>query len=212
MQAQSIVVELQAIVESCLGSRSGTFKLAAVNEEFSRARQQARAQLSDTGRQTVTEAMRIFTDWVIERDPEAAARVASGAHPPQDVTVAVRAAEDLAIALAAEGLDASHVAVLRARLGSISVETVEERQRAGKPRLRWSNSSVKLMAAGLGVILAAAGTTAASEVVGLGGTFLGAAVFVVGFRRWKSGEGRSNVAAAHVLRGGTMGRKWRQSL
>jgi hypothetical protein len=212
MDADIVFAELQAIIERALGERSGTFKVASVDSEVSHARQVARSMLDGEQRSVVNDAVARFRTWVIERDPEAFERVASGGHAPQDIEVAVRAAEDCAIALVLADLGPDMASALRIRLEGVTVETVEERTLAARPQLKWGDGNVRLMAAGLGVVFGGALVSAAFGASFFAVSALGAAVFVAGFRRWRSGELTSNVPPSHVLRGGTMGRNRSRNL
>lgn len=223
--ADQIVAELQAVVVRQLGDRAGTFKVAAVDEELSKARQAARAMLTAEDRALIKEALDQFRSWVIGRDEEAFERVATGGRPPQDIEVAVRVAEDAAIGLVAVDLDPSIRDALGQRLATIKVETVAERTLSSRPPLKFTDKNVQMMVAGLIVIFATAAVASvlgpeadsdssltAGGLVSAIGLFAGAVIFVLAFRRWRSGAVVSNVASTSSFRGGAMGRKKNQSL
>ena len=94
MEATEITEQLKSVIIDTYGDRVGTFKLQSVDEETSKARQKARGQLSKEQRLIIDRALVPFRDWLIDRDPEAAERVANGSPAPQDIETAVRAAED----------------------------------------------------------------------------------------------------------------------
>lgn len=205
--ADAVVAELQAVVSRRLGHRAGTFKVTAVDEELSRARQSARTLLTTDERVVVDAALATFRTWIIERDEEAAERVRGGGHPPQDIDVAVRVAEDTAISIVVQGLDPAYQEALRGRLEAITVETVEERKLSARPELKFNDTNVQIMILGLVVMFATSALGSISTAVSLAGIVLGAATFVAGLRRWRSGEVVSNVSTVSQFRGGSMGRK-----
>jgi hypothetical protein len=205
--AHTVFVELQAVVTRQLGDRAGTFKVAAVDEQLSIARQHARSLLSDDQRAVVDAALAEFRSWIIDRDEEAAERVRGGGHPPQDIAVAVRVAEDTAIAIVVGELEPGHDAALRSRLAAVTVETVEERTLSARPELKFNDTNVHLMILGLVIMFAMSALGSLSTVLSLGGIIVGAAAFVTGVRRWRSGETVSNVTSVSQFKGGSMGRK-----
>lgn len=207
-----LIAQLKAVIDRALGDRFGTFKVDAVDETLSRARQDARAMLSDEQRDVVRAAVQEFRAWIIDRDVEARERVSGGGHPPQDIDVATRVAEDAAIAMVLDDLDPAMDRALRMRLETISVETIAERTFATRPELRWTDRNVRLMVGGLVVLFAMSAVGSVSTVVSLAGIFTGAAIFVTAFRRWRSAEVTSNVPNVSQLKGGVMGRKRNQSL
>ena len=97
MEAAEITERLKNVIRQTYGDRVGTFKLTSVDEATSKARQRARSQLSKEERLLVDRALVPFRDWLIDRDPEAAERVATGAPAPQDIETACHAAEDLSL-------------------------------------------------------------------------------------------------------------------
>ena len=212
MTADDVLHELQAAVERALGDRAGTFKVSAVDEQLSRARQAGREALTSEQRAMLDDALDRFRRWVILRDPEARERVEGGGHAPQDIDVAVRVAEDAAIAMVVESLPPEDRRALRMRLEAITVETLAERTFASRPDLKWSDRHVRLMVYGLVVLFAMSALGSLSTVVSLGGIAVGAAMFVINFRRWRSSETTSNVSNVSQFKGGVMGRKRNQSL
>ena len=202
MESTKITEELKEVILTTYGDRVGTFKLESVNEEISRARQKARGQLSKEQRLIIDRALVSFRDWLIGRDPEAAERVASGAPAPQDIETAVRAAEDCAVAKVAPDLSVEEVALLVYRIENGRIETIEERNINTRPPLRLSNRHVRTMAVGFAVIFLGSGVAGVTAEAGTLVTVAGAAVFVFGFRRWRSAETTSNVPAVSVFRGG----------
>ena len=202
MESTKTTEELKEVILTTYGDRVGTFKLESVNEEISRARQKARGQLSKEQRLMIDRALVSFRDWLIGRDPEAAERVASGAPAPQDIETAVRAAEDCAVAKVAPDLSVEEVALLVYRIENGRIETIEERNINKRPPLRLSNRHVRTMAVGFAVIFLGSGVAGVTAEAGTLVTVAGAAVFVFGFRRWRSAETTSNVPAVSVFRGG----------
>ena len=89
MEVSELTEALKDLVKTAYGDRVGTFKIQSVDEATSRARQKARSQLSKEQRLFIDRSLVPFRDWLIERDPEAAERVASGAPAPQDIETAV---------------------------------------------------------------------------------------------------------------------------
>ena len=85
MEATEITEQLKSVILDTYGDRVGTFKLQSVDEETSKARQKARGQLSKEQRLIIDRALVPFRDWLIDRDPEAAERVANGSPAPQDI-------------------------------------------------------------------------------------------------------------------------------
>ncbi|MBM37077.1 MAG: hypothetical protein CL460_07905 [Acidimicrobiaceae bacterium] len=206
MQAAEITERLKSVVVQTYGDRVGTFKLRSVDEATSKARQKARSQLSKEERLLIDRALVPFRDWLIERDPEAAERVASGSPAPQDIETAVHAAEDHAVAQMAPEITEEEVLLLEARLETGRIETVEERNRNRHPPLRLNNRHVRTMAWGLAVIVLGAGLATMATEVGTLVNVAGIAVFVYGFRKWRSGETTSNVPDVSVFRGGKIKR------
>lgn len=202
MESIKIAEDLKGVILAAYGDRVGTFKLQSVDEETSKARQKARGQLSKEQRLVIDRALVPFREWLIERDPEAAERVASGAPAPQDIETAVRAAEDHAVAKMAPDISVEEAALLVYRIENGRIETIEERNMNKRPPLRWSNRHVRTMAAGFGVIFLGSGVASATAEAGTLVTVAGAAVFVFGFRKWRSGETTSNVPDVSVFRGG----------
>ena len=212
MEATEITEQLKSVILANYGDRVGTFKVQSVDEETSKARQKARSQLSKEQRLMIDRALVSFRDWLIERDPEAAERVASGAPAPQDIETAVRAAEDHAVAKVAPDISAEEVALLVYRLESGRVETIEERNNNRRPPLRLSNRHVRTMAGGFAVIFLGSGIAGMATEAGTLVTVAGAAVFVYGFRRWRSDETTSNVPEVSVFRGGKIKSEGRTQL
>ena len=212
MEATEITEQLKSVILANYGDRVGTFKVQSVDEETSKARQKARSQLSKEQRLMIDRALVSFRDWLIERDPEAAERVASGAPAPQDIETAVRAAEDHAVAKVAPDISAEEVALLVYRLESGRVETIEERNNNRRPPLRLSNRHVRTMAGGFAVIFLGSGIAGMATEAGTLVTVAGAAVFVYGFRKWRSDETTSNVPEVSVFRGGKIKSEGRTQL
>ena len=210
MEAIEITQALQQVILQTYGDRVGTFKLQSVDEATSRARQKARSQLTKEQRLLIDRALVPFRDWLIERAPEAAERVAKGVPAPQDIETAVRAAEDHAVAHMALDLTAEEQALLTYRLQNGRVETIEERNRRKRRPLKLSNRHVRTMAGGVAVIFLGSGlagfATEAATIV----TVVGAAIFVFGFRRWRSGEVTSNIPQVSVFRGGKISDEGRE--
>ena len=202
MEAAEITERLKNVIRSTYGDRVGTFKLSSVDEATSKARQRARSQLSKEERLLVDRALVPFRDWLIERDPEAAERVASGSPAPQDIETACHAAEDHAVAQLAPEITAEEIALLEARLENGRIETIEERNQRRRPPLRLNNRHVRTMACGLGVIVLGAGIATLASEVGTLVNVAGIAIFVYGFRKWRSDETTSNVPDVSVFRGG----------
>jgi hypothetical protein len=98
------------------------------------------------------------------------------------------------------------VLLLEARLETGRIETVEERNRNRHPPLRLNNRHVRTMAWGLAVIVLGAGLATMATEVGTLVNVAGIAVFVYGFRKWRSGETTSNVPDVSVFRGGKIKR------
>ena len=96
MSAEDLFQRLRNRLEDEVGDRHGTFKVPSVDEGVSVARQAASSRLGDDERTVLTGAIESFRAWLIERDPEATRRVALGGHPPQDIDLMVKVAEDLA--------------------------------------------------------------------------------------------------------------------
>ncbi|HAX04735.1 MAG TPA: hypothetical protein DCX77_03580 [Acidimicrobiaceae bacterium] len=212
MELNEITEELKAVILNTYGDRVGTFKLESVDEETSKARQKARGQLSKEQRLTIDRALVPFRDWLIERDPEAAERVANGSPAPQDIETAVRAAEDHAVAKVAPDISSEEIALLLYRLENGRIETIEERNKNKRPPLRLSNRHVRTMAAGFAIIFLGSGVAGLAAEAGTLVTVAGAAVFVYGFRRWRSGETTSNVPDVSVFRGGKIKNEGRTSI
>jgi len=206
---QQLLTELQAIMHERLGDRAGTFKVEAVDEPLSLARQEARRALTVEHREVISVTMVEFKGWIIERDPEARERVAQRGIPPQDIETAVRVAEDAAIALLVPDLSDATRQVLRGRLENVCVETFEERKKASKATFSLDDRHIRAMGAAI-VLMAFAtlipGTVGPLVLVG------GMVLFVAAFRRWRSKEVSSNIIASHVMKGGVFGRKRNQSL
>ncbi len=212
MEATEITEQLKSVILANYGDRVGTFKLQSVDEETSKARQKARSQLSKEQRLMIDRALVPFRDWLIERDPEAAERVATGSPAPQDIETAVRAAEDHAVAQVAPNISSDEAALLVWRLQNGRVETIEERNNNRRPPLRLSNRHVRTMAGGFAVIFLGSGIAGMATEAGTLITVAGAAVFVYGFRRWRSGETTSNVPEVSVFRGGKIKSEGRTQL
>ena len=207
MEVSELTEALKDLVKTAYGDRVGTFKIQSVDEATSRARQKARSQLSKEQRLFIDRALVPFRDWLIERDPEAAERVASGAPAPQDIETAVRAAEDHAAALLAPDLNEAERELLLARLKNGRIETIEERNSLRGAPLRFSNRHVRTMAGGFAIIFLGSGVAGVTAEVGTVVTIAGAAIFVWGFRKWKSGETTSNVPSVSVFKGGKIKRE-----
>ena len=208
-----MLAELQRVLEEQLGDRVGTFKFPAADGAVSRARQDARALLTSEQRREVFAATESFERWIIERDPEAYERVSTGGYAPQDTQVAVRVAEDAAIAMIVEGLDPLAAQTLRERFAAMTVETVDERIVAARPKFSWRNGHIQL--AGVGVVVMVVGAIIASAAPTGGGAtmIVGMAMVVYFIRTWAAaGYGRSNVSNVSQFKGGVMGRKRNQSL
>ena len=133
MEATEITEQLKSVILDTYGDRVGTFKLQSVDEETSKARQKARGQLSKEQRLIIDRALVPFRDWLIDRDPEAAERVASGSPAPQDIETAVRAAEDHAVAQMAPDISTEEAALLVFRLQNGRIETIEARNNNRRP-------------------------------------------------------------------------------
>lgn len=204
MEATEITQSLKEVILQSYGDRVGTFKFPSVDEAISKARQKARAQLSKEQRLVIDFALVSFRDWLIDRDPEAAARVRKGVPSPQDIETAVRAAEDHAVASIAPDVTDEEKALLTYRLQSGRVETIEERNGRTRPPLKLSNRHVRTMAGGFVVIFLGAGLAGVATEAGTLVTIMGAAIFVFGFRRWRSGNVTSNIPAVSVFRGGKL--------
>ena len=202
MDAIKITETLQDVILRAYGDRVGTFKLQSVDEATSKARQKARSQLTKDQRLVIDRALVSFRDWLIKRDPEAAERVAKGVPAPQDIETAVRAAEDYAVANVAPDVTTEEKALLTCRLENGRVETIEERNATKRRPLKLSNRHVRTMVGGVLVIFLGSGlagiATEAATIV----TVVGAAIFVFGFRRWRSGDVTSNIPQVSVFRGG----------
>ena len=210
MEAIEITQALKEVILQAYGDRVGTFKLQSVDEDTSRARQKARSQLTKEQRLLIDRALVPFRDWLIERDPEAAERVAKGVPAPQDIETAVRAAEDHAVAHMALDLTAEEQALLTYRLQSGRVETIEERNQRRRRPLKLSNRHVRTMAGGVAVIFLGSGLAGVATEAATIVTVVGAAIFVFGFRRWRSGEVTSNIPQVSVFRGGKISDEGRE--
>ena len=210
MEAIEITQALQQVILQTYGDRVGTFKLQSVDEDTSRARQKARSQLTKEQRLLIDRALVPFRDWLIERDPEAAERVAKGVPAPQDIETAVRAAEDHAVAHMALDLTAEEQALLTYRLQNGRVETIEERNQRRRRPLKLSNRHVRTMAGGVAVIFLGSGLAGVATEAATIVTVVGAAIFVFGFRRWRSGEVTSNIPQVSVFRGGKISDEGRE--
>ena len=178
MEVSELTEALKDLVKTAYGDRVGTFKIQSVDEATSRARQKARSQLSKEQRLFIDRSLVPFRDWLIERDPEAAERVASGAPAPQDIETAVRAAEDHAAALLAPDLNEAETELLLARLKNGRIETIEERNSLRGAPLRFSNRHVRTMAGGFAIIFLGSGVAGVTAEVGTVVTIAGAAIFV----------------------------------
>ena len=209
MEAIEITQALKEVILQAYGDRVGTFKLQSVDEDTSRARQKARSQLTKEQRLLIDRALVPFRDWLIERDPEAAERVAKGVPAPQDIETAVRAAEDHAVAHMALDLTAEEQALLTYRLQNGRVETIEERNQRRRRPLKLSNRHVRTMAGGVAVIFLGSGLAGVATEAATIVTVVGAAIFVFGFRRWRSGEVTSNIPQVSVFRGGKISNEGR---
>ena len=210
MEAIEITQALKEVILQTYGDRVGTFKLQSVDEDTSRARQKARSQLTKEQRLLIDRALVPFRDWLIERDPEAAERVAKGVPAPQDIETAVRAAEDHAVAHMALDLTAEEQALLTYRLQNGRVETIEERNQRRRRPLKLSNRHVRTMAGGVAVIFLGSGLAGVATEAATIVTVVGAAIFVFGFRRWRSGEVTSNIPQVSVFRGGKISDEGRE--
>ena len=210
MEAIEITQALKEVILQAYGDRVGTFKLQSVDEDTSRARQKARSQLTKEQRLLIDRALVPFRDWLIERDPEAAERVAKGVPAPQDIETAVRAAEDHAVAQMALDLTAEEQALLTYRLQNGRVETIEERNQRRRRPLKLSNRHVRTMAGGVAVIFLGSGLAGVATEAATIVTVVGAAIFVFGFRRWRSGEVTSNIPQVSVFRGGKISDEGRE--
>ena len=202
MEAIEITASLKEAILHAYGDRVGTFKLQPIDEATSKARQKVRSQLSKEQRLVIDRALVPFRDWLINRDPEAAERVKKRVSPPQDIETAVRAAEDYALASIAPDLTDEEKALLTNRLQSGRVETVEERNGIKRPPLKLSNRHVRTMAYGFAVIFLGSGLAGVATEAGTIVTIAGAAGFVFGFRKWRSGNVTSNIPEVSVFRGG----------
>ena len=210
MEAIEITQALKEVILQTYGDRVGTFKLQSVDEDTSRARQKARSQLTKEQRLLIDRALVPFRDWLIERDPEAAERVAKSVPAPQDIETAVRAAEDHAVAQMALDLTAEEQALLTYRLQNGRVETIEERNQRRRRPLKLSNRHVRTMAGGVAVIFLGSGLAGVATEAATIVTVVGAASFVFGFRRWLSGEVTSNIPQVSVFRGGKISDEGRE--
>ena len=202
MEAIEITASLKEAILHAYGDRVGTFKLQPIDEATSKARQKVRSQLSKEQRLVIDRALLPFRDWLINRDPEAAERVKKRIPPPQDIETAVRAAEDYALASIAPDLTDEEKALLTGRLQNGRVETVEERNGIKRPPLKLSNRHVRTMACGFAVIFLGSGLAGVATEAGTLVTIAGAAIFVFGFRKWRSGNVTSNIPEVSVFRGG----------
>ena len=63
------------------------------------------------------------------------------------------------------------------------------------------------MAGGFAIIFLGSGVAGVTAEVGTVVTIAGAAIFVWGFRKWKSGETTSNVPSVSVFKGGKIKRE-----
>jgi hypothetical protein len=202
MEAIEITASLKEAILHAYGDQVGTFKLQSVDEATSKARQKARSQLSKEQRLLIDRALASFRNWLIDRDPEAAERVKKGAPPPQDIETAVHAAEDYAVASIAPDVTDEEKALLTCRLQNGRVETIKERNGIKRPPLKLSNRHVRTMAGGFVVIFLGSGFAGVATEAGTIVTIVGAAIFVFGFRRWRSGNLTSNIPEVSVFRGG----------
>jgi hypothetical protein len=206
---QDLVESLQQALLERVGERVGTFKVAGVDNELSMARQAARAGLTADQRGMVLSASETTRAWLIARDPEAAERVASGgpAMAPQDIGIAVRAAEDFATAeVLAESIDRTMAGDLQRRWRLIEIETMEQRIAATQPDWVWTDLRVKLMA--LGILFVVIGLVFGAFAGLVYPVLPGAVLFGFAFRSWKLNTTRANVGGSSIKvnSGGSFGR------
>ncbi len=209
MTSEQLLAELQALLLDQLEARAGTFKVTAVDEPLSLARQEARNELTAEHSEILSETMAMFREWIIERDPEARERVATRGVPPQDIETCVRVAEDAGLALLMPQLTDESRVVLRSRFENITVETFEERKKVSKATFSLEDRHIRTMG---GAVVVMAFATLIPGSVGPLVLVGGMVLFVVAFRKWRSREVTSNIIASHVMKGGVFGRKRNQSL
>ena len=213
MNGTEINTRLQAVILEIHGGRAGTFKVPAVDESISKARQKAREFITTEQRVDLTEGLEAFRSWLIDRDPEAAERVAAGRPPPQDIGTVMHAAEDYAVAETWEDINFDDASLLKSRLEKTAIETFEERNPGLKRApLRLRNRNVRTMLSGIFVVLLASGFTAATGIGAMLGTVVGVSIFVFGFRSWRIGATVSNINEVSVFKGGKIQRDERGSL
>ena len=185
----------------------GTFKLTSVDEATSKARQRARSQLSKEERLLVDRALVPFRDWLIDRDPEAAERVATGAPAPQDIETACHAAEDHAVAQLAPDITDEEVSPPRGSPEKMAASRQSRNEiKRRRPPIRLKNRHVQNHGVGPRVIVLGAGVATLASEVGTLVNVAGIAIFVFGFRKWRSDETTSNVPDVSVFRGGKIKR------
>jgi hypothetical protein len=206
---QMLFDELTLSLTARLGDKAGTFKLVSVDSDLSAARQAARQTLEPGQKATLTGAVEQVRAWLIQRDPEASERVDTGgaAMAPQDIGIAIRAAEDYASAtLLADQIDSVTFAMLQSRWVSMTVETMAERVEAVQPKLVWSDRKVRGMALGVGLTTIGLGISAiVSQPFS---PLMGAMVFALNYRAWKYGVTKAKVGGStiKVNSGGSFGR------
>jgi hypothetical protein len=204
---------LQAVFLEIHRDRAGTFKVPAVDESISKVRQKARGFITPEQRVDLTEGLEAFRSWLIERDPEAAERVAAGRPPPQDIGTVMHAAEDYAVAETWKDINFDDATLLKSRFEKTLIETFEERNPGFKRApLRLRDRNVRTMLSGFFVVFLASGFTAVTGIGAMLGTIVGVSIFVFGFRSWSAGVTRSNINEVSVFKGGKIQRDERGSL
>ena len=112
----------------------------------------------------------------------------------------------------APDISVDEAALLVFRLQNGRIETIEERNNNRRPPLRLSNRHVRTMAGGFAIIFLGSGIAGMTAEAGTLVTVAGAAVFVYGFRRWRSSETTSNIPEVSVFRGGKIKSEGRTQL
>jgi hypothetical protein len=199
MSAEDLFQRLRDRLEDEVGDRHGTFKVPSVDEAVSVARQAASSRLGDDERTVLAGAIESFRAWLIERDPEATRRVALGGHPPQDIDLMVKVAEDLGAGWLV-GLDDVALGALDQRMSACQVLSDDELRAAARRPMRLTDGGVRLML--LGVVVMVLGS-----LINFLAALAGAVIVLTGLRRWRIPRTRSKIAPSHVMRGGTMGRR-----
>ncbi|MBV30284.1 MAG: hypothetical protein CL504_06600 [Actinobacteria bacterium] len=213
MNGTELTSHLQAVFLEIHGDRAGTFKVPAVDESISKARQKARGFITPEQRVELAGGLEAFRNWLIERDPEAAERVSAGRPAPQDIGTVMHAAEDYAVAETWEDINFDDASLLKSRFEKTVIETLEERNPGLKRApLRLRDRNVRTMLSGFFVIFLSSGFTAVTGIGAMLGTVVGVSIFVFGFRSWCVGATRSNINEVSVFKGGRIQRDERGSL